>query len=71
MERIHDRWVSVRVHLQQKLQQPLSRITDFPVKETNITKSTKTVIETRCVETNEHFRFLEECVEWVNGQMVR
>ena len=52
--------------------QPLSaRITNFPVTETNVTKSTKTVIEMRCIETNEHFRFLEECMEWVSRQLVR
>ena len=52
--------------------QPLSaRITNFPVTETNVTKSTKTVIEMRCIETNEHFRFLEECMEWVTRQLVR
>lgn len=52
--------------------QPLSaRITDFTVKETNVTKSTKTVIETRPVETNQYFRFLQECLDWVDSQLVR
>ena len=52
--------------------QPLSaRITDFTVKETNVTKSTKTVIEMRPVETNQYFRFLQECMDWVDAQLVR
>lgn len=70
--RVHEKWVQVRMSLQQRLMQPLSaRIKDFTEKETNVTKSTKTVIELRPIETNQHFRFLQECMDWVNSQLVR
>ena len=72
MERIHDRWVGVRLRLGHRLMQPLSaRITNFPVQETQVTKSTKTVIEMRgIVETNQDFKFLEECIDWLGMQLV-
>ena len=72
VDRTHGHWVDVRVLLQHNLMRPLaSRITNFPTTETNVTKSTKTVIEMRSVETNEYFRFLEECVAWVDVRLVR
>ena len=36
-----------------------------------ITRSTRTVVEARAVETEPRFRFLEECLEWVGRQLVR
>lgn len=53
------------------LQRALALRPAVAVQETVVTKSTKTVIEMRPIETNEHFRFLEECVQWVGAQMVR
>lgn len=49
----------------------VAKITNFPVRETNITKSTKTVIEMRCIETNQHFKYLEECLLRASRYMVR
>ncbi len=72
VDRVHEHWVGVRVRLQRRLQLPLtSRAADFAVKETSVTKSTKTVIEERRTHTNEHFRCLEEALQWVNLQLVR
>ena len=52
VDRVHERWVGARVRLQRRLQLPLSSrfaAAEFAVRETTVTKSTKTVIETRKV----------------------
>ena len=78
MDRVHERWVGARVRLQRRLQLPLSsRFAEFAVRETTVTKSTKTVIETRKVaassspQSSGDSRALEECLMFVNGQLVR
>ena len=77
MDRVHERWVGARVRLQRRLQLPLSsRFAEFAVRETTVTKSTKTVIETRKVAASSpassgDLRALEECLMFVNGQLVR
>ena len=75
VDRVHERWVGARVRLQRRLQLPLSsRFAEFAVRETTVTKSTKTVIETRKVAStpsNGDSRMLEECLMFVNGQLVR
>ena len=77
MDRVHERWVGARVRLQRRLQLPLSSrfaAAEFAVRETTVTKSTKTVIETRKVAStpsNGDSRMLEECLMFVNGQLVR
>ena len=74
VDRVHERWVGARVRLQRRLQLPLaSRFAEVAVRETTVTKSTKTVIETRKVASSGggDFRMLEECLMFVHGQLVR
>ena len=63
------------MRLQRRLQLPLaSRFAEVAVRETTVTKSTKTVIETRKVASSGgsgDFRMLEECLMFVHGQLVR
>ena len=64
------------MRLQRRLQLPLaSRFAEVAVRETTVTKSTKTVIETRKVApsggSGGDFRMLEECLMFVHGQLVR
>ena len=67
--------MGARVRLQRRLQLPLaSRFAEVAVRETTVTKSTKTVIETRKVASSGgsgDFRMLEECLMFVHGQLVR
>lgn len=72
MIKLHEKWVKVRMSLQHGLQSVLAaKITNFPVRETNIAKSTKKVIETRCVETNnKHFRLIEENLNKIQSHLV-
>ena len=50
---------------------PLASREQLTVTETDVTRSTRTVVEMRAVETDRHFRFLEECVDWVADRLVR
>lgn len=34
-----------------------------------MTRQTRTVLETRLVDTNIHFRQLQECIEWVKNKL--
>ena len=65
-------WLTVRTGLQDSVQKPLSNsITDYPVKVTHVVKkSSKSVIEMRVLETNQEFKFLEECVESINTRLI-
>ena len=66
-----NRWLTVRTGLQDSVQKPLSNsITDYPVKVTHVKKSSKSVIEMRVLETNQEFKFLEECVETINTRLI-
>ena len=57
---MQDRWVLISQKLPQK---------PVELSITN-TKSTKTVIEMRAMETNKNFQYLQECMDWVNNQLV-
>ena len=57
---MQDRWVLISQKLPKK---------PVELSITN-TKSTKTVIEMRAMETNKNFQYLQECMDWVNNQLV-
>lgn len=42
----------------------------FPVEERTVTKHIRTVQETRNVDTNPHFRTLQEAIEWCKNKLV-
>jgi hypothetical protein len=69
VQKLHQRWVALRSLLHSKLITPLSSIS-FPVEERTVTRQTRTVLETRLVETNIHFRQLQECTEWCHKKLV-
>lgn len=69
VQKLHQRWVALRSLLHSKLITPLSSIS-FPVEERTVTRQTRTVLETRLVETNIHFRQLQECTEWCRKKLV-
>nr|XP_040567609.1 plectin-like isoform X4 [Lepeophtheirus salmonis] len=69
VQKVHDHWVNVRSGLGSKYMNRLIA-NDIPVKESTITKSTKTVIEMRYTEkTNSNSKLLEECLEWVHNHL--
>lgn len=69
VQKLHQRWVALRSLLHSKLITPLASIS-FPVEERTVTRQTRTVLETRLVETNIHFRQLLECTEWCRNKLV-
>ncbi|XP_021923220.1 dystonin isoform X2 [Zootermopsis nevadensis] len=68
VQKLHQRWVALRSLLHSKLITPLASIS-FPVEERTVTRQTRTVLETRLVETNIHFRQLQECTEWCQNKL--
>lgn len=66
--KLHQRWVQLRSMLHTKLLSPLSSIS-FPVEERTVTRQTRTVMETRHVDTNPHFRTLQEATEWCRSKL--
>ena len=65
---MHQRWVTVRSILHKNLVEPLS-IVSFPVEERIVTKHRKTILETRLIDTNPCFRFLNDSIEWCKEKL--
>ncbi|XP_063905660.1 dystonin isoform X27 [Zophobas morio] len=68
VKNLHERWVHLRRLLHNKIVGPLSNLS-FPVEERTVTKHIRTVQETRNVETNPHFRSLQEHIEWCKSKL--
>lgn len=69
VKKLHEKWVALRRLLHNKIMGPLDKIS-FPVEERTVTKHIRTVQETRNVDTNPHFRSLQEAIEWCKNKMV-
>lgn len=67
VQHLHQRWINIRTLLHNRLLSVLASIS-FPIEEKSVTRMSKTVMETRLVETNSHFRFLQEVGDWVKGK---
>ncbi|XP_064211548.1 dystonin isoform X36 [Tribolium castaneum] len=68
VKNLHERWVHLRRLLHNKIVGPLSNLS-FPVEERTVTKHIRTVQETRNVDTNPHFRSLQEYIEWCKNKL--
>lgn len=66
--KLHQRWSQLRATFHTNLVQKLSGLR-YPVKETHVTKQTRTVIEARQVDTNPYFRDLQEYTEWCQNKL--
>ncbi|XP_035712122.1 microtubule-actin cross-linking factor 1 isoform X8 [Folsomia candida] len=64
VQHLHQRWISIRSLLHNRLLSVLASIS-FPIEEKSVTRTSKTVMETRLVETNQHFRTLQEVGDWI------
>lgn len=67
--KLHQRWSNLRANFHTNLVQKLSGLR-YPVQETTVTKQTRTVYETRQVDTNPYFRDLQEYTEWCQNKLV-
>uniref|UniRef100_T1IX63 SH3 domain-containing protein n=1 Tax=Strigamia maritima TaxID=126957 RepID=T1IX63_STRMM len=69
VQRLHQQWVQIRMLLQSRLLTALSK-RSFTTEERTVTRQTHTVFESRLVDTNEQFKFLQECIDWVENKLV-
>ncbi|XP_048523578.1 dystonin isoform X30 [Dendroctonus ponderosae] len=68
VNKLHEKWVRLRHQLHNKIVGPLANMS-FPVEERTVTKHIRTVQETRNIETNPHFRSLQEHIEWCKNKL--
>lgn len=68
VKNLHERWVHLRRLLHSKIVGPLANLS-FPVEKRTVTKHIHTVQETRNVDTNPHFRSLQEYIEWCKNKL--
>ncbi|XP_059350791.1 microtubule-actin cross-linking factor 1, isoforms 1/2/3/4/5-like isoform X3 [Daphnia carinata] len=66
VQRIHQRWQSIRAVFQTRLLEVLPSLTS-----PDAGRSSRSSLEARLFETNEHFRFLRECSEWVRTKLTQ
>lgn len=69
VQKLHQRWVALRSLLHSKLVTPLASLSFPVVEERTVTRQTHTVLETRLVDTNTHFRALQEAIEWCRNKL--
>lgn len=67
--KLEERYVSVRTLFENRLLIVLNN-RSFTQQESYTTTKRIVVSESRLVETNEHFRFLQECINWCKDKLV-
>ncbi|XP_017784158.1 PREDICTED: dystonin isoform X28 [Nicrophorus vespilloides] len=68
VKKLHERWVSLKHFMHQRIIEPLANLS-FPVEERTVTRHMRTIQETRNVDTNPHFRSLQEAIEWCKSKL--
>nr|XP_032293274.1 dystonin isoform X45 [Drosophila virilis] len=68
VNKLHQRWAQLRTNFHTNLVQKLSGL-KFPVHETTVTRQTRMVVESRQIDTNPHFRDLQEHIEWCQNKL--
>lgn len=69
VNKLHQRWAQLRTNFHTNLVQKLSGL-KYPVHETTVTRQTRMVVESRQIDTNPHFRDLQEHIEWCQNKLV-
>ncbi|XP_013790928.1 plectin-like, partial [Limulus polyphemus] len=68
VQNLHQRWITIHTTFTTTLLNPLStRVAK--TEERQVTKRRQVAYEQHLVETNEAFKFLQECLDWVNGKL--
>ncbi|XP_016942960.3 microtubule-actin cross-linking factor 1 isoform X36 [Drosophila suzukii] len=68
VNKLHQRWAQLRTNFHTNLVQKLSGL-KYPVHETTVTRQTRMVVESRQIDTNPHFRDLQEHIEWCQNKL--
>lgn len=69
VKKLHERWANMKKLFLRKIVTPLSNLS-YPLEERTVIKHVRTVQETRNLDTNPHFRTLQECIEWCKNKLV-
>ncbi|XP_065222544.1 dystonin isoform X13 [Planococcus citri] len=69
VEKLHQRWLSLRSLLHSRLIAPLSSLSFPYVEEHTVTRQTRTILETRLMDTSPYFKNLQECIEWCSRKL--
>lgn len=67
--KLHQRWSTLCANFHKNLVNKLSGLR-YPIQETTVTKQTRTVFESRQVDTNPYFKDLQEYTEWCQNKLV-
>ncbi|XP_033233371.1 plectin isoform X46 [Drosophila pseudoobscura] len=68
VNKLHQRWAQLRTNFHTNLVQKLSGL-KYPVHETTVTRQTRMVVESRQIDTNPHFRDLQDHIEWCQNKL--
>ncbi|TMW45959.1 hypothetical protein DOY81_008958 [Sarcophaga bullata] len=68
VNKLHQRWAQLRTTFHTNLVQKLTGL-KYPVHETTLTRQKRVVVESRQIETNPHFRDLQEHIEWCQNKL--
>ncbi|XP_037953237.1 dystonin isoform X24 [Teleopsis dalmanni] len=68
VNKLHQRWAQLRTSFHTDLVQKLSGL-KYPIHETTVTRQTRMVVESRQIDTNPHFRDLQEHIEWCQNKL--
>lgn len=66
--KLHQRWSTLCANFHKNLVNKLSGLR-YPIQETTVTKQTRTVFESRQVDTNPYFKDLQEYTEWCQNKL--
>ncbi|XP_055691757.1 dystonin isoform X3 [Lutzomyia longipalpis] len=68
VNKLCQRWSQIRATFHTNMVQKLAGLS-YPIQETTVTRQTRTVLETRQVDTNPYFRDLQEYTEWCQNKL--
>ncbi|XP_075166809.1 dystonin-like protein short stop isoform X24 [Haematobia irritans] len=68
VNKLHQRWAQLRTTFHTVLVQKLTGL-KYPVHEKTTIRQQRTVVESRQIETNPHFRDLQEHIEWCQNKL--
>lgn len=66
-ERLHQRWGSLQNLFHSRL---MNHVSNSSFEERTVIRQSRTVLETRLVDSNPHFRQLQDCIDWVKNKLV-
>ena len=69
--RLHERWLALNTRLQSDLLPRLASRSATASPSITVTRRTDVVTETRLTETNQAFRNIQSCLEWIENKQVR